>query len=175
MRPEIAVAVRALVESDWESLRALRLKALQTEPGVFCAVHADEAGKPERDWRTLAGNELEGQRVFGLFDGDELVGLSAVFTDRADASGETAQFAMSYIEPAYRGRGFARLFYEARLDWARSRGTFKRIRVSHRRSNEVSRRANQPHGFVETQAVERAWPDGTQDDEVVYELDLTAS
>ena len=82
---------------------------------------------------------------------------------------------MSYIEPAYRGRGFARLFYEARLDWARSRGAFKRIRVSYRRSNEVSRRANQRYAFAETDALQRMWPDGMQDDEVVYELDLTAS
>jgi GNAT superfamily N-acetyltransferase len=169
---EIIVAVRALEERDWESLRALRLKALRTEPGVFCALHADEAGKPESEWRTLTSNVLGGQRVFGLFDGDALVGLSGVFTDRADASGETALFAMSYIEPAYRGRGFARLFFEARLDWVRSRGAFKRVRVSHRRSNDISRRANQRYGFVETHAVERTWPDETQDDEVVYELDL---
>lgn len=149
------VVVCELRESDWEDLRSLRLKALRTEPGAFHAAYADEAGRPADEWRILATNEGEGQRVFGLFDGYTLVGLTAVFTDLADPVGETAVFAMSYIEPEYCGRGF------------------KKIRVSHRRSNVVSRRAIQRHGFVEKEALQKTWPDGTRDDEVIYELCLT--
>lgn len=140
---------------------------------MFCSRFADEVQKTDDDWRTLVRNDSDRQRVFGLFDGDTLIGMSAIFTYRDDPTGETAVLAMSYIEPGYRGRGLARLLYEARLDWARSTGRFKRARVSHRRSNERSRRANQRFGFVESDAIPSTWPDGGRDDEVVYHVALT--
>jgi len=79
---------------------------------------------------------------------------------------------MSYILPQYRGRGLSRKFYETRLAWIRNHPKFKRIIVSHRASNEASRRANQKHGFVQTERSSHIWPDGQIEDEVFYELKI---
>ncbi|HEY8190573.1 MAG TPA: hypothetical protein VIF12_07795, partial [Micavibrio sp.] len=47
------------------------------------------------------------------------------------------------------------------------------IKIAHRRSNEISRRANQHFGFVfiDTKP-DVIWPDGGIEDELVYAIDL---
>jgi RimJ/RimL family protein N-acetyltransferase len=92
---------------------------------------------------------IKGQahQVFGLFDGEHLIGVTAAFTSPEDPSGKTAVLAMSFIPPEYRGRGLSRLFYEARLDWIRTHSHFRRVTVSHRWSNEVSRHAIRRYDF----------------------------
>ena len=154
-------------------LRALRLHALGTEPGVFSATFAEASTREESWWRKLASNLLGGQQLFGLFNDELLIGITAAFTYGGDQTGRTAILAMSYLLPEYRGQGLSRLFYEARIRWVRSNPNFEVIRVSHRRSNERSRRANQRHGFIEVESLPAIWPDGTAEDEVVYELSVS--
>jgi RimJ/RimL family protein N-acetyltransferase len=166
----MAVTVRALEPAEWRAFRDLRLHALRTEPGLFASSYAAEAPFGEAEWRRrLSG---EDRRAFGAFDGERLVGITGVITARDDPSGETAMFVMSYLLPEYRGRGLSSAFYEARLAWLRERPRFTSVVVSHRRSNEPSRRANQRFGFVPVASVPTEWPDGTVDDEVTYELRL---
>jgi RimJ/RimL family protein N-acetyltransferase len=160
--------IRALGVGDLDAFREMRLRALREHTGFF-GVHPDEAeASPDSYWEeTLDGR---GKQVFGLFDGDRMIGITAVFTDREDPSGETAVLAMSYINPAYRGRHLSRLLYQARIDWAKAQPQFKRIVVSHRADNESSRRANQAFGFVYTGSKEKQWPDGTVALDDCYEM-----
>ena len=167
-----SVVVRPLQERDWEQLREVRLRALRTERPYFHSVYEDELRKADHDWRALARNADERGRVFGLFDGEMLVGITGAFTDRDDSSGRTARFGFTYIDPAYRGRRLTRLIYEARLNWVRSRPQFTKALVSHRRSNERSGRAVRAHGFVHVATTVWTWHDGQIDDELHYELRL---
>jgi hypothetical protein len=64
------------------------------------------------------------------------------------------------------------MLFEARLEWIRAHRQFLRVVVSHRGSNEISRRANQRYGFAPTRRAERKWPDGTVEDEVFCELKI---
>jgi RimJ/RimL family protein N-acetyltransferase len=147
-----SVTARALEPSQWEIFRALRLDALRAAPQS----------------ETKGGDH----QVFGLFDGERLIGITAAFTYRGDPTGQTALLAMSFILPSHRGRGLSRTLYDARLAWIRAQPKFRRVVVSHRKSNEASRRANQRHGFVRTKNVPHTWPDGQTEDEVFYELEI---
>ncbi len=80
----------------------------------------------------------------------------------------------SYIRQAYQGRGYSKLLYKARIDWAIEHKEWDRLIVSHRESNERSRRANQAFGFMFTHKSPHTWPDGAQEDEWHYEMDLAA-
>jgi GNAT superfamily N-acetyltransferase len=164
--------IRPLGEDDWEAFKTLRLHALRSEPRVFSRRYEDEAGLSDAEWRAMAGNADPERCIFGLFAGSEMIGLTAIFTDWDDPTKRTAVLAMSFLLSPYRGRGLSRLFYETRLDWARARGSITRVRVSHRRSNDASRRANQRYGFRHVTAVDRLWPDGTTEPDVSYELIL---
>jgi RimJ/RimL family protein N-acetyltransferase len=168
-----ALVMRELVAADWRALRDLRLHALRTEPGVFFSSYEAEAGHPDAQWLALASGD-EQHQLFGLFDGDRLVGMTAVFVDRDDPSGRSAALGMSYISPEYRGRGFAAMFYEARLAWARDHPHFARAVVGHRRSNVASRRMIERFGFRWTRDKPHHWPDGTDEDHVGYELQFYA-
>ena len=165
-----SITIRALEPSEWQVFRDFRLGALKSDPGVFATSHKEALARTPDMWRdTIRG---EAHQAFGLFEGERLIGITGVFQSSDDPSGETAILVMSFILPSYRGRGLSRMFYEARIQWVREHRQFKRIVVSHRKSNEVSRLANQRHGFVQTHSAPRTWPDGTTEDEVSYELKI---
>jgi RimJ/RimL family protein N-acetyltransferase len=108
--------------------------------------------------------------IFGLYDHETLIGSTAAFTDRADETGKTCFLAGSYIREEYRGHGLSKLFYEARIGWAKSHGGFNTITVGHREGNEASRRANQKFGFQFKETIEKQWGDGSTGTLHVYEL-----
>jgi RimJ/RimL family protein N-acetyltransferase len=163
-----SITIRALDPAEWATFRDFRLHALKSAPGVFTGTYEDSAARSSEQWQaTVQG---PGHQVFGLFDGECLIGITAAFTWREDPSGQTVMLAMSFILPEYRRRGLSRLFFDARLDWIRAQPQFKRIIVSHRASNAASRRAIERHGFVRTGRVEHVWPDGQTEDEITYEL-----
>jgi len=161
------VTLRRATDDDWEAVRDIRLEALQTEPGVFGSNYARESAFDEPRWREWCAGE--GRAVFLLYDDDRVVGLTGVITDRDDPT--TAVCVASYLQPAYRGRGLSRGFYQARIDWAREHG-YRRLTVGHRESNVISMRANQAFGFQETHRAPYTWHDGTVESEVCYALAL---
>ena len=162
------MAIRALRCDEWQAFREFRLHALREARSVFGSSYEAEATKTPQEWQDLVSSASH--QAFGLFDGERLVGITATFPWKQDPSGETAVLAMSYILPEHRGRGHSRMLYEARLDWIRTRPQFKRVVVSHRESNETSRRAIRRHGFVVTHRAPHLWHDGTTEDEIFYEL-----
>lgn len=165
-----ALIVRALALAEWDLFRNLRLMALKDAPGVFATSYADAVKRPSETWQSLVSGPTN--QIFGLFDGEHLVGIAGAFAWPDDASGETATLVMSYIVPAYRGRGLSGLLYTAALDWTRAHPPFKRVIVAMRASNAASRRACERHGFAAIQTTLRTWPDAAREDEVVYELRL---
>jgi len=164
----MTITTRPFRPDEWERFRDFRLAALQESPGLFFNPHAKEAAFPDEHWRQTLENP--GHQVFGVFDGEALIGLTAAFTDEGDPSGATALVAMGYVAPGHRGRGISHLFHKATLDWIISQPQFRRAVVSHRASNTASRAGILAAGFVETARTGPwDWPDGTQDDDIAYE------
>jgi RimJ/RimL family protein N-acetyltransferase len=164
------LTARALPVSEWDLLRDARLMALKDAPGVFAMSYTEATQRTPDDWQSLVSGA--NHQVFGLFDGERLVGITGAFAWPDDRSGETATLVMSYILPAYRGHGLSRLLYAAALDWTRAHPRFKHVIVAMRASNAASRHACERHGFAPVRTATRTWPDGTSEDEVIYELRL---
>jgi RimJ/RimL family protein N-acetyltransferase len=160
--------IRPLSPSEWETFRDIRLYALKTAPGMFESTYEQASARSEADWRALLAPER--QQVFGLFDGEKLVGIAGVFTSRDDPA--TAHLIMDFILPAYRGKGLWRQMYSARLDWARRRSTFRRVVVAARESNGPSLGAMRAAGFQPTHCEAHTWPDGATEDEIWFEIKL---
>lgn len=150
------------------ALKRIRLEALRLEPALFGSSLEENARLPDTSWqeRLAAHNRA----YFGLFlpDGD-CIGLSAV-TQQINLANSVVLIA-SYIKKQHRGQGLSKLFYDARIEWAKQHGYAKAI-VSHRDTNLVSRAASQRAGFQFTHLTERVWPDGTRSNEWFYELIL---
>lgn len=162
--------VRSLSQNDWKSYRDLRLEALRLHADRYTGTLAQESRRDEKDWRELMAGE--GRQCFGLFDQDEMVGIAAIFRDGQDASGQTAFLASAYIREDYRGKGYSRLLYERRIQWAIDSGLFRRILVGHREGNEASRRANQAFGFEYIGCETKQFGDGCEDTLHNYEVRL---
>ena len=161
--------IRRLGPEDWQANRAIRLEALAECPGNYFTTLAEAEARSEADWRAMLADPKTA--IFGLFDGADLAGLTAIYIADSDPSGRTAGFAMSYIRAPWRGRGNAALLHQARLDWARD-NRMTRILVSHRASNTPSRKAIERSGFTRTGAMPYVWPDGIEENNVEYALML---
>ena len=165
--PEISYSIRPFLPEEVEIYKAMRLEALQLEPGMFGNSHALEAAFTNEQW--LARLTDPYRACFGLFFNGELIGITAIITEQ-EKPGE-AYMTQSYIRKAHRGKGLSRLLYEARLAWAKEHDV-KRLIIGHRRSNATSKAANQHYGFRYTHNESRTWPDGATEDMLYYVLDL---
>jgi RimJ/RimL family protein N-acetyltransferase len=165
------IVIRRAGESDWQELRSVRLKALLTDPSVFCSNHQTESAMSETEWKEwLRG---EDKAVFLLYEKDILIGMTGIAVMKSDPSMKTAILWGSWLEPQARGKGLSKCMYEKRIEWAKKHPSVERIVVSHRASNLSSKRANQKYGFQFTHVIEdETWPDGTREDNVFYSLSV---
>lgn len=161
------IAIRRLRPDEWQDFRRIRFAALAADPGAFVRTADEEKSRPERHWREML--ESDDGVVFGLFDESALVGITAVFVDRAIPARDTAALGMTWLHPDYRGSGVSHLMFERRIAWARDKQV-ARIAVSHRDGNEPSRRAILAHGFRPIGRALHRWPDGAEVDKLEYEL-----
>lgn len=164
------VTIRALQLDDWEDYRAIRIRAVEMHTGYFLADPEETRNQPESFWKDNLNGD--GKCVFGLFDGNKIIGLCGVFTWREDPSGKTGVMAMDFIDPEYRGQGYVDLLYRARIDFAMKHEPWEKLSICHREGNEPSKRAMIKHGFQFQDTCEIDWPDGTRDIEYQYEMDL---
>lgn len=168
----MSITIRALDPPDWELYKEIRLYALQTEPTVFSSNYLKESAYDDDVWQQHLNGQGQRRRIFGLFDGSAIIGLTGIVIRDDDPAGCTAHLIMSFIRPAYRGRSLSRLLYQARIDWAVAQPQLQTITVSHRAGNEASRRANQSFGFILTHKDEIKWPDDKIDEQWNYALSL---
>jgi len=159
--------LRRLLPAQWEEYKSIRLEALKTNPEMFGSNYAKEVIYNQNDWLSFLENDS--RAMFGLYHHGSLIGLSGVTLDKNDAT--TAVLFASFIQLSHRGKGLSKLFYQARIDWARQKKCGSVI-VSHRAGNEFSKAANQRFGFKYTHAEEVSWPDGVRADELKYKLEL---
>ena len=165
MTTTAAYHIRQLGIGDKEAYKNVRLEALAVEPTVFCSNYKREAAFEEAEW--LIRLDGTNSASFGLYYGNLLIGITGIIISQP---GEGTLVA-SYIRKEHRGKGLSAMLYQARLDWARSRH-LKQIIVSHRKSNLASQRANQHFGFRYTHEEVILWPDGIEESNVYYCLEL---
>lgn len=163
-------SIRKLEEDDWRIFKQIRLKALATDPSVFGSNYAVEAEQPDDVWRE--GLSSQNGAIFVLFEGDVPKGMTGIGVKRDDPTRTTALLWGSWLSPDVRGKGLSKMFYEARITWARHDPTVERVIVTHRASNLASKFANQKFGFVRTHVTEKVWNDGITEEEFHYELVL---
>jgi RimJ/RimL family protein N-acetyltransferase len=160
-------SIQKLGEEYLAIFQAIRLESLLKEPHLFGSTFDRESRMSNQEWLDRLTNP--NSAYFALKVGEECVGLTGIVTDRDNP--QRALLIASYIREEYRRNGGSGLLYHARLDWARKNG-FAEVIVSHRASNEPSKKANQKHGFEYTHSTPHEWNDGVVEDEKFYRLKL---
>lgn len=162
------IHLKKFEESDWLTLKNIRLKALKNDPGVFGSNYKKESAHTKQDWLVWLQNK--NSCIFGVYDGASIIGMTGIAIDREDPEQKSAVLWGSWLEPAYRGKGLSKRMYEQRIGWAKQHPTCALIKVSHRKSNTASKGANQKHGFAYSHTITKEWPDGGTDDDLFYTL-----
>ena len=161
--------VRVLAEEDWALVRQIRLESLQQHPDLFCPSR-DEFAFMGEDWRARL-RDTHGA-TFGLFVDDEICGISTIMREGNQPDARRAELAGSYIRQDYRGQGLSRLFYEARIGWAKSQGDIDTLIVEAQEDNHASHGAHRHFGFAFVHKELRAQLDGSALATLVYALEL---
>ncbi|MCW3126306.1 MAG: hypothetical protein JWO03_1964 [Bacteroidetes bacterium] len=160
--------LRRLTPDDWQLFKAIRLEALQNEFQFFGGQYSIESVMTDDEWKDRLADPHK-RAYWGMYDGDECVGLTGVVYHREYP--DAVIFIASYIRKEYRGRKLSALFYEARIAWAKAEG-YKLAHISHRGGNDASRGANQKFGFKYLRTDSITWHDGTSAEELFYTLEL---
>ncbi len=76
----MSIFIRPLHAEEWGALKTIRLKALRAHPGVYLGLIEDAAARSDTEWKAII--EGDDRCVFGLFDNETLVGITAIFTSK---------------------------------------------------------------------------------------------
>jgi GNAT superfamily N-acetyltransferase len=105
------VAVRRVPSEEWETLRAVRLRALQDSPEAFSSSLAEEIDRPDSWWK-------DGTQHLAWFVAEEdgqVVGLVAGMP-----FGDIPEVISMWVEPERRGTGVADELLAVVVTWAKS-------------------------------------------------------
>jgi RimJ/RimL family protein N-acetyltransferase len=166
--PGNGYSIRQLHDEDLGPYRSMRVEALTLEKGMYGSPPEKEIAYNDEEWINRLTSPASA--IFGLFHDGNIIGITAIFIQDADEG--IGYMTQSYIKKKFRGQHLSRLFYEARIGWARER-KLKKLVISHRQKNEISKAANQRYGFKYTHTEMRQWPDGMEEANLFYELALS--
>ncbi len=138
--------IRPVRPEEAGRLRELRLWALQDAPEAFFSSLDSERRLPDAYWESWAGTVQRRVMFVAVEDGVWLgMAGASVHPERTD----TVSLWWLWVAPGARGRGLARRFLEARMEWARQCGA-TRLELAVAETNEPARVLYQRFGFVPT-------------------------
>jgi GNAT superfamily N-acetyltransferase len=136
------MVVRALEQHDGSAFRAIRLRALQSDPDAFRSTYEVEAAYDDDAWRDFLAPDTGG-RVFIAESRGEPVGITGV---RAADGPDSAILWGMWVSPDARGSGVGRALVEAAVEWARISGAGDVI-LEVAQGNEAAKRLYTRCGF----------------------------
>jgi GNAT superfamily N-acetyltransferase len=95
--------IRQLRASDAQNYRAVLIEALIVHPDCYPEDYTSELSRPLAETE----NELESNRIFGVWYGDVLAGIASVFTCRGSKRRHCGRVRNLYVKEHFRRRGFA--------------------------------------------------------------------
>ena len=135
----MSITVRQATVNDWETVRDIRLAALQEAPYAFGSTYERERDFDEQTWRGRLSNP-DGP-TFLAFDRDTAVGIDGVHTE----GGQRILVAM-WVAPGARRVGVGEALTNAVCDWAKAQGD-TRVYLGVAEDNGPARRLYERLGF----------------------------
>jgi GNAT superfamily N-acetyltransferase len=114
-----AFVIRSLQHGEWSLLKALRLRALHSDPESFWE-SADDVGNHEDAYWNAFARKLtspDGSRLFILESGEAIIGM--VFG--VVKEGAAYRVGGLWVDPAQRGKGYGTRLVQHVIAWARTR------------------------------------------------------
>jgi ribosomal protein S18 acetylase RimI-like enzyme len=142
------VDIREVRPTEWRSLKRLRLRALETDPGAFASTLAEERGRPDTAWQEWAaeGWGVGAQATLVAIDGDRWLGMGVCVIPEAEPRSATV-YAM-WVDPVARRQGIGQKLLQALTNWASSHSA-ERLLLTVTEGNSAAVRLYEAAGFEE--------------------------
>jgi ribosomal protein S18 acetylase RimI-like enzyme len=163
----VTIQIRRVTVDDWQSLRELRLEALEDTPLGFLETLEAARAVTDQDWQARTARSAKGAESFQVLAWD---GRRAVGTCRCFVRDGVAWLAAVYVSPPYRGNGLLARLADACAEWARAQG-LTTLRLEVHEDNARAQAAYGKLGFVET-GQRQPYPLDPGGDELVMERSL---
>jgi GNAT superfamily N-acetyltransferase len=111
--------VCAATMAEWETLKDIRLEALQDAPGAFLSTYYEEVAFSEADWRRRISRGGTFFAYVPEVDRTEPVGLAGAFQEKGKSA--TVELVSLWVRPQARGLGVGQALVAAVIDLARAR------------------------------------------------------
>jgi ribosomal protein S18 acetylase RimI-like enzyme len=137
------IEIVTLKPDDWQTYRALRLEALQTDPQAFGSTYADNLAHPESWWRGRLSDTDENSWLLFAKHRGSVAGMIGSFMPDATSANIIAM----YVNPAFRGQGIARALMAAALDKLRQNPALSVARLEVNEVQTAALRLYESFGF----------------------------
>lgn len=144
--------VRRIVDGDWERCRALRLRALRSDPLAFGSTWARESTFSESLWRERTHRAATSSEVASWLAesaGGDLVGAAGVLW-----KGSSWVVVGMWVDPGYRRGGIGGRLLDELLDWTSLAHPMAGVRLSVNPTQVAAVRLYLGRGFRRTGKVE---------------------
>lgn len=118
MNDDSATVIRVLTEADVVAFRELRLEGLRDHPEAFGADYVESLERPMEFWVERLRRDADDAAVYGLDTGGALGGMAGIRRLEGPKLRHTAMIWGVFIQPAWRGQGFADGLLGACIGWA---------------------------------------------------------
>ncbi|TMU88377.1 GNAT family N-acetyltransferase [Bacillus sp. BHET2] len=140
--------IRLLDERHAEDYWHLRLEMLQQSPSSFGSSYEEAIARPD-PIQTIAGRIIsEGSFTFGCFEDNQLVGAVTLVREASLKMRHKASIYAVYVQPSYRGKGFARELIEAAITLSKETEGIEQLMITVVTSNETARGLYHSCGFI---------------------------
>lgn len=135
-----------LTAADWQSYRALRLRALEDSPDAFAATLAEQKQRPDAAWADRLASAARSPDELPLIaeHAGAPAGLAWAKADAADPS--IVELFQVWVAPEARGKGLATALLRTVIGWARER-RFRAMTLGVTRGDTPAVRLYRREGF----------------------------
>lgn len=113
------ILIRHAQTADINSLRELRLEALQNHPSSFGSDYSENILKPITYWEEILTIDNEEEALFFAEYHDQLVGMAGISRRVSKKNMHSAGIWGVYVKTEWRGRHIAEALIQSCLNWAR--------------------------------------------------------
>ena len=134
-------SARRLLGKDAAIYRDIRLEGLKAVPEAFGSDFEREAGMSPDEW----SSRMEQAFTFGVFEGEELVGVATYFVEGMEKVRHRAHLVGVYVRPRARGKGASQVLFETLI--ASARDKVVQLHLVTTTENTAARRLYERFGF----------------------------
>ena len=149
------VTFRRLEPKDSAIYRTIRLEALKNEPDNYGSTFEEESILAKLPFEGHIESESPIHIVYGAFDGDDLIGITAYFRESRMKLRHRGKVTQVYIAPEYRGRGLAKQLVKAVVEDAFAQDGLGILTLEVVATNVAAIRTYESLGFVQYGLMER--------------------